>query len=417
MATLRESGGKRRIRVAFIQRSVPPDRSAAGKLLLDLALGLDAERFEVTILAARVPTAAPREEVVGTVRIIRVGWLGFSRASFVRRLLGLLGAWSALAWNAIRIPRPDVIVTLTDPPLSVALGAAVARIRGCRHVHWAQDVYPEVAVAGGVLVEGSAVHRMLEEVANAALQRCDAVVAIGRCMAERFARRGIRACVISNWSGIDVLPVDETTVAEYRRILSEGARMVAMYSGNLGIVHDFDTLLHAADVLQKRGANIAISIVGDGPRGGWLRTEVASRALRNVHFLPCQPWERFPSLLAAADVHLVTQRPEFEALVVPSKLYDAAASGRPIVFVGPERSEVALAVRECDCGEVVENGDATLLADTLERWSRDSADRAVRGANAVKLSRRCPKDTAVARFERLLEGDAVESVQTDLSDL
>lgn len=396
----------RRHRVVFVQRSVPPDRSAAGKLLLDLASGLDARRFEVTVLAARVPVDAPREEWMGAVRILRVGRRGFSRASLVGRLSGLLGAWAALAWKAMRMPRPDVIVTLTDPPLVVALGAVVSRIRGCRHVHWAQDVYPEVAVAGGVLTEGSPVHRMLEAVADGALRRCDALVVIGRCMAERFERRGVRAWVVPNWSGIDASCVGDATVVEYRRMLGGENCTIALYSGNLGIVHDFDTLLDAAELLRDRGAGIAIGIVGDGPRGGWLRAEVARRNLENVRFLPSQPWARFPSLLASADVHLVTLRSEFSGLVVPSKLYDAAASGRPILFAGPLGSEAARAIRECAGGEVVANGASKQLADCLESWARDEPERRLLGANAVKLSADFPKAAAVAEFERLLEGRA-----------
>lgn len=394
----------RRIRVVFIQRSVPPDHSAAGCLLFDLATGLDPQRFDVTILSTRVPPDASSDERIAGIRIVRTAALKFSRSSVVGRLVGQLGAWAMLIRGAVRLGTMDVVVTMTDPPMIAAFGAGIARLRGCRHVHWAMDLYPEVAAAGGVLEQDSALYRLLEAVGAVGVRASNEVIAIGRCMADHFALRGVVVRVIPNWSRIETASVEDDVIVEYRTLLEANGRMLLLYSGNLGLVHDFETILDAAELLHHRRANAVIGVVGEGPRGDWLRGEAARRGLENMRFLPSQPWNRFPSLLAAADAHIVTLKPEFGGLVVPSKLYDAAASGRPILFVGPASSEAARVIEECVCGAAIPNGAAREFADCVERWIADAEERRVLGENAAALSRRFSREKAVEKFSEVLGG-------------
>src|SRR5205807_2376597 len=98
---------------------------------------------------------------------------------------------------------------------------------------------------------------------------------------------------------------------------------------------------------------------------------------QGVKFLGYQAQEALQYSLSAGDIHLVTLRPEMEGLSVPSKVYGIMAVGRPVVFIGPEGSEVASLIREAGCGEVfspAENKEAALallaLAQDAERRER-----------------------------------------------
>jgi glycosyltransferase involved in cell wall biosynthesis len=143
--------------------------------------------------------------------------------------------------------------------------------------------------------------------------------------------------------------------------------------------------------------------VGSGALLDVLKAEVSRRRLTSVCFKPYQPRERLAESLSAADVHLVSLRPELEGLIVPSKFYGVAAAGRPTVFIGDEDGEIARLIARHKCGQTVAAGDGRALARTvldlagnpdLCRWM----GRRARQAFEADLD----QPLALARWERLL---------------
>src|SRR5262249_23715627 len=105
--------------------------------------------------------------------------------------------------------------------------------------------------------------------------------------------------------------------------------------------------------------------IGSGVLHDVLKAEVTRRRLTSVYFKPYQPREHLAESLSAADVHLVSLRPELEGLIVPSKFYGIAAAGRPAVFVGDEDGEIARVIAQHKCGQTVAAGDGRALARTI----------------------------------------------------
>lgn len=91
-------------------------------------------------------------------------------------------------------------------------------------------------------------------------------------------------------------------------------------------------------------------------------------------------------VLVAADVHWVSLRPELEGLIVPSKLYGILAAGRPVDSVCPAEGEVSLAVREHQCGIVVEAGDSAAFAKAILKLWNDPQSCAELGRCARQAS-------------------------------
>src|SRR5262245_22139785 len=131
--------------VLFLNRVYPPDEGATGQLLSELASALAGIGWEVTVVTSRPEDEAPRREQREGVNIERVNRLPFTRSSHWRRALCYVALYPALLWRALFLPRTDMIVVLTDPPLLVVFGALLAWLRGSRLLHWAQDLYPELA--------------------------------------------------------------------------------------------------------------------------------------------------------------------------------------------------------------------------------------------------------------------------------
>lgn len=392
--------------ILFLSRVYPPAEGATGQLLAELAPELARRGHRVTVVTSHPGAGSISSEAVDGVRVERVSGLSFTRASHWRRALSYLSLYPALLWRALRLPRADVVVTLTDPPLLLVLGVALKAFKGSRHVHWAQDIYPELAEEMDVLPKDGMVARALRWISTAGLRHADRIIAVGRCMKARLVQRGLAPSaieVIPNWGHGSNEP-DETNHASNPFRAEHGLRdrFVIMYSGNLGLAHPFEAMLDAAERLRSAHPQVLFLFVGNGPRLPWVREQVAQRNLENVRFLPFQPREKLAQSLAAADLHLASMLHELCGLVVPSKVYGVLAAGRPCIFLGPRESEVAQVIEQQRCGRVVSSGDGATLADCLIEWATHPERARAAGQRAVEASRKFGVSDAVHAFQETL---------------
>lgn len=390
--------------VLFLNRVYPPAEGATGQLLADLASGLVGLGWRVTVLCWRSSSGLAAEECVDGVQVHRVRGLPFSRARSWKRALSYLSLYPALLARAWRLPRHDLVVTMTDPPLLLTLGPMLKKRKCNRVVHWAQDLYPEVAEAAGLISSQGLAAAWLRRLSTRALLNADRVVPVGRCMQSRLAQRGVPETsmeLIPNWAPKGLETSTGSSPSAFRAQHKLEDRFVIMYSGNLGLAHRFEAILDAADILQERLPKALFLFVGDGPKLGWVRNEVARRRLSNVWFLPAQPRDNLAQTLAAAELHLASMRDDLLGLVVPSKVYGILAVGRPCVFVGPKECEVARVIEEHQCGSICPADAGSILAEDLLQWFFDLNRHQEAGRRAHAVSQQYQADRAVARFNAL----------------
>lgn len=187
----------------------------------------------------------------------------------------------------------------------------------------------------------------------------------------------------------------------FRRAHGLEGEFVVVYSGNMGLAHDFDTVLDAADSL--RGQRVVFLFIGEGPRRMEVEAAARLKGIDNIRFLPPQPAEKLSESLSAADAHLVTMRSNLCGLVVPSKVYGVLAAGRPCLFVGPADSEAARLLRETESGIVIEPGRPAELASAILDWSGDPTLHAAACRKARIAGAGCTMKNAVAEFDSLLK--------------
>jgi glycosyltransferase involved in cell wall biosynthesis len=220
------------VKILFINRVYPPAEGATGQLLADLAPILAEEGWQITVLTSRT-TGALRSEIVNGIRLERVGASTFTRASHWGRALCYLTLYPALLWRSLRLPRADVVVTMTDPPLLLLLGPLLKGMKGCRLVHWAHDIYPEIAEELGVLSKGGWLAGLCRSGSTRALRQHDRIIVVGRCMKQKLLQRGLSEKAIRlvpNWAS-SVRSIEHTANA-FRREHGLESRFVVMYSGN-----------------------------------------------------------------------------------------------------------------------------------------------------------------------------------------
>jgi glycosyltransferase involved in cell wall biosynthesis len=113
-------------------------------------------------------------------------------------------------------------------------------------------------------------------------------------------------------------------------------KFVLLHAGNLGFYGAWETLLEGAR--QLAGYGVGLVFVGDGAQRE--RLGASASGIPNVRFLPFFPGSKIPSVMAAADAHIITVKRGLEGVVVPSKMYGILAAGKPIVAVAPNECDV-----------------------------------------------------------------------------
>ncbi len=364
------------MQVLLINQAAYPDHVATAQHSWDLAQALRAAGHDVTIIASRsryggTGVAFPARESIEGVQLARVGSSRLGGRSAVARITDFATFLTGALWTALSLPRQDVCVCLTTPPYVAAVGWILRRLRGTPYVVWSMDLYPDVPVAHGMLAPTGLLARLLFRVDRRLLTGAARVVALGRCMRERLHTKGVAETALST---IHIWPHQEELTAaaavDYRVQWCMGNRLVVMYAGNFGVVHDLEAVGDAVMRLAHR-PDILFAFVGGGPGKEPLLNRLRAAGARNWIAAGYQPREQLEALLEAADIHLASLRRGFEGLVVPSKVLGALAAGRPVVYVGEATGEAARIIQEAVAGAVVAPGDGAALADVLAGYADD----------------------------------------------
>ena len=397
----------RRPSVLFINRVYPPQRGATGRVLRDLARSMAREGWQVTVITTGPKALNERD---GAVRVMRV-----KASEKPKGMLGYGWIWLKLLFAALRLPKTHLVVTMTDPPLLAIVGNTLKRFKKNRHMHWCQDLYPDVLPALGVRVPDFMMEA-LKRRGRHAMRAADKVIVIGRCMAKHLSVDGFdpkQITVIPNWPDAElVVPPEADDV--YNRYVDladgyrphdeqrkHGPRFRVLYAGNIGRAHPVETILQAAEILNESHPDIEFVFVGDGPRHEVVNRERARRNLENVKLLPYQPASRLQELMASGDVHLVSMHEDAAGMIVPCKLYSALAVHRPCILVGPGMCETAKVIEGFSAGSVVVQGDTARLAEEI-RLLRENSDKWFAAHEGAKAAAEVfvPQESISAWIER-----------------
>jgi glycosyltransferase involved in cell wall biosynthesis len=398
------------MRVLFVNRYFHPDCSATSQLLTELAEDLIAQGASVTVISGRTlyqgkePKLSVRDVHKG-IRIVRVGFIRFDRSYTLGRLADYFSFWVSALWAAARMRNLSCLVVLSDPPLLSLLAAIIRLVKPVKAVCWLQDLFPDVAIEAGVIRLRPA-RQVLNWLTQWSLRNMDQIIVIGRCMERRLLRHGLSAdkiVTIPNWADghhISPLPRQENAF-----LIQHGLedKFVVMYSGNHGMVHDFEGFMSLARATQSY-PELRFCFIGDGAWRNQLINVAKAENWQHVLFLPYQDRAVLRSSLAAADVHLVSLRTEMEGLSIPSKIYSVLAAGRPVIFFGPANSEPAAILREGQCGFTVKPGDTEAAVKALLTVYKDRSLLEKQGQAArLYFSRRFDRNIATQNFHQVFQ--------------
>ena len=363
--------------ILILNRTYPPLHGASGRILQDLASALQHSGWRVTILTTGHKKSV---EIDQNITIKRLKGPEKPHSAFSYLII-----WFKLLLAGLRQPKHDVIITMTDPPMLLVVGRIISRLKRMPHVHWCQDLYPDLFKALGYKLPKFLI-KFMHRLSRRAFKNCAKVVVVGRCLAERLVKTGVpsnKVTLIANWTDFEVispsskgdyklLPVDLTGVAKKpdEMFRDDSPRFRVLYAGNIGRAHPMRTVVEAATILSEH-SEIEFVFVGDHQVHKILARERGRRTLENIKFMPYQPIEKLREVMESGDLHLVTMRNEAKGMLVPCKFYSGLTVGRPTIFVGPEEIEISKVIHEYGAGTVIPVGKAQELADTIYQYRLD----------------------------------------------
>ncbi len=372
---VREDG----LRVAILGINYAPEEIGIARYTTDMAVVLAARGHRVEVIAGKPyypqwTTYVPYRKR-GWYRDIERGVVITRCPHYVpavpngrRRIVHLASFAAAALGPALRLAfrrgrdRPQVVICVVPALLSLPVAWLAARLAGAKLWVHVQDFEVEAAFATGLITAYGNVAAWAQASENRLLRLADRISTISPQMCSRLVEKGIkpeRVVQIRNWA--DVQPEhmgSETTSLRERWGL--GQNHVALYAGNIANKQGIAILIEAARVSAHR-RDITWVICGQGPNRK--RLEALAAGLDNVQFHNLQPTAGMRELLALAAVHVLPQIPGAADLVLPSKLTNMLASGRPVVATASSGTGLADEVE--GCGVVTPPGDAASLARTV----------------------------------------------------
>lgn len=361
----------------LLNQTFHPDVMATAQYLSELAVALADRGHQVDVIASRraydqPEQLFPKSETWRGVKIHRIATTAFGKAAKWRRAADFASFIVTCCWQLLFVPKPDVVVALTSPPLISFIGALYARWRGAKFVYWVMDLNPDEAIAAGWLHPDSLVARFLHRLSHFSFRHASCIVALDRFMRDRIVAKGIapeKIVVLPPWSHDDVVRFDPVGRQRFRAAHGIAKRFVIMYSGNHSPCHPLTTLLAAAAELasdphfvflfvgggsewrkikeneesRKQRAERAES-AGEKAESGRQKTESAaslSRPISNLLCLPYQPLDQLAASLSAADLHVVVMGDPFVGVIHPCKIYNVLGVGAPLLCISPEPSHLS----------------------------------------------------------------------------
>jgi colanic acid biosynthesis glycosyl transferase WcaI len=363
----------RKKKLLIINQVYLPDPAAVGQYVADVAEEMAKRNWDVMVLTANrgydePHIKYPRTEVLHGVSIHRLPLSSFGKRSILIRSLAGFIFIIQCSFIGLLQRNIDRILVSTSPPFSPLAAVFIKIVRKAPIIYWIMDINPDQMIQLGQISEGSIVTRLLNRLNQIILKSADNIITLDELMAKRIKITkdvSKKISVITPWplqSYIEEIPHAEN---HFRKKHGLDDKIVFMYSGNHSITNPLDTLLQAALELPDY-PDIIFMFIGGGVKKQVVDVFIQNEKPSNIISLPYQPLNTIKYSLSAADIHVVSIGNEVVGVVHPSKIYGAMAVGRPILYLGPDKSYISDVINKYKIGWHVNHGDVDRMIDTIK---------------------------------------------------
>ena len=328
---------------------------------------------KVTVIASSISyitgghTHQANSEMEG-VTILRAVVYDAHHKSFIHRVFAFFSFMLSSFWIGLGVKNVD-LVWGTSPPIFQGVTAwALARIKGAKFLFEVRDLWPQFAIAVGVLTNPILIV-LSEWLERFLYQHADRVMVNSPGFLQPVTSRGAkRVDLIPNGADPSTFnPTDSGTA--FRQTNKLENKFIALYAGAHGMSNDLQIILESASLLADK-KNIHIILLGDGKEKPELMAQAKEMKLSNVTFLPSVPKTEMASALAGADACIAILKPlEEYKRTYPNKVFDYMAAGRPVALAID--GVIREVVESAKCGYFAEPGNPSALADVISKLAED----------------------------------------------
>lgn len=404
-----------KMKITVVGINYAPELTGIGPYTSDMCQSLIEKGHDVTMITGfpyypmwEIPETHRRKifstEVINGVQVKR-GFLYVrknitTKQRIIHELSFLVSSFLTMLFS----PRPDQFIFIS-PPLGLGVAAYVISLLKMRPFHYhIQDLQPDAAVSLGMLKDGSFT-KFLFQVEKFIYKKAHSISTITRSMKDRIRSKGIsgnKIYILPNWSNFNKHAF-KCSGDEFRRKHNLEDKFIFLYSGNIGQKQGLDDLIEAASGIKN--GRIVFLIVGTGAYVQQLQKKADNLKVNNVMFLPLQPKEKLPEMLAAADVCLVIQKRVVSDLVFPSKMTNIMAAGKPALVTADEQTELAQTVLQADCGFVAKPEDSEDLKKNIQKAFADITLKQ-KGENARRYAEQyLEREAVLGRFNKFISSE------------
>jgi len=371
----------------------------AGNMVWDTVIALSNMDKKCALLVGDKDTSAI--DNITNIRIHRS--IAFFRRSIIHRVI----SWSifcihALIW-VFKYPRTVPILFYSNPPFLPWLGLILYCIRGQRYAVLIWDIYPDVIVNMKYASHNNPIIKLWRKINCLAFSRSNVIITIGRNMAKVIAQylpidqSRTKIKIVNLWVDTDFIhPLNKE---ENPFIVKHGleGKIVIMYSGNMGLGHDIETMLKVAYRMSDVN-KVRFVFIGAGPKWDLIQRALSNQNFGNITLLTWLPENEIPYSFSSADIFLVSLETGMEKLAIPSKTISALSAGAYIVALVGTGTELETWFNRSKIGEIVAPGDDIALEftlrnilkgkqhlDTLKKNAREFAEKNFTKTRGVSL--------------------------------
>jgi glycosyltransferase involved in cell wall biosynthesis len=390
-----------------------PHHGATSQLMTDLAKGFSLLGYSVNVFTGS-PADKTNSVSLNAIKITRSSSPIKSKNSIFSKIISsLFFLLGALTYIICHQPGNTPILIASNPPYAGILGICFKLIKRGKYYFIFQDIFPESAVILDIIQSDSLLFKMFDSLTYLICKYAKNVIVLNSSMQKLLSTKypcfKNKIIIIENWA-IEDIPSCEKQNNKFAEKHNLAEIFTVLYSGNLGRMHDIESITEAAKILKD--FPIQFVFIGDGIKTKLVKQVIQTYQLNNILLLPYQPRELLPLSLTACDISLVSLILGAESIVAPSKLYGMLAAGRGIIAISASNSYIDELLKTSGCGVNIPPNNPQQLANLIRELANDSQRVKVMGKNARQIyESRYTFQRALEEYQQILfEDDAYQEI-------
>lgn len=360
--------------ILLLEQFVYPDGWAGAEFPTKIAIFLAQNKYDVIIICGNKPSVKSNmnyelDPKNFKVKLIKIN-TPFENKNFIFKLLNQIIFCSRAFFKIFKINNLDLILCFTNPPQMIIFASLISFLKKIPFAIIAMDLYPE-ALMGHIRNKFflKIIKLSLEKIFNRAYKSAKGVVCLGKRMKLKVINKGVdlkNIQIISNWATGDI-NISESNI--YRKKWNIKAKKVILYSGNLGLAHDYITILKAIKKSKLTANDLQLIFVATGKNICKAKLYAEKELKDNmIIFKELVHKKDFSKTLAIADLALVSIRDGFDGLVYPSKFQGYISRSLPILYIGP-KSDISDIIEKFNIGIWFKNFKINQLSNFLKEFT------------------------------------------------